>query len=103
MDREFFEKANETILERMHLDTFIKDKEIHFLYNERPCRIAYDTYHKEYYVAIYGSEFKDAPWWDCRQELINLFKSPTGKYSDTQLEIAWEFANRHILKNMLPN
>lgn len=90
---------NKTILEVMHLDEFIKNRRIHFTYNEAPCEVGYDNEMKEYYLIKYGEEYKDVSWWECSKKYIALFRSPTDRYNDNQLKIAWEFANRHILKN----
>lgn len=89
---------SKTILEIMNLDVFIKNRRIHFTHDGIPCEVGYDNQFKEFYLIIYGEEHETVAWWECSKKIIKLFQSPTRKYSDTQLTIAWEFANRHILK-----
>lgn len=65
-----------------------------FIYNEMKCAIKY--YDKGFYVHVYkNDEYLHV------EESVRLFS--VKRYTDGQRDIAFEIANRHILKDIYEN
>lgn len=65
-----------------------------FNYNNKPCAITYDSYQKEFCVAIYKDEE-----YLFTERVIGLFH--VDRFSKGQQMTAFHVANRHILKDYI--